>query len=163
MRRPFVGGNWKMNGSAESGQDFMSEMSRRRASAHTVETVLFPPFTIMAGLSGAASAAGVQLGSVFDFLAPVKAAELILFTKQFNTLIRAGVPMLSLLKVLVEQTEHPKLRTILESIHRDIKEGSSLNDAFRRHQNVFSPLHHKPAETNLHNQPVFHLNCRLLT
>ncbi len=42
--------------------------------------------------------AGVQLGSVLDFLSPVKAPELILFTKQFNTLIRAGVPMLSLLK-----------------------------------------------------------------
>ncbi len=87
------------------------------------------------------ASAGVQLGSILDFLSPVKAPELILFTKQFNTLIRAGVPMLSLLKVLEEQTEHPRLRTILDSIHRDIKEGSSLNDAFRQHQKVFSPLY----------------------
>ncbi|MCP4631015.1 MAG: type II secretion system F family protein [bacterium] len=88
-----------------------------------------------------AAAAGVKLGSAFDFLSPVKAAELILFTKQFNTLIRAGVPMLSLLKVLEEQTEHPRLRKILGIIHRDIKEGSSLNEAFRPHSKVFSPLY----------------------
>ena len=85
--------------------------------------------------------AGGQLGSALDFLSPVKAAELILFTKQFNTLIRAGVPMLSLLKVLEEQTEHPKLRRILGIIHQDIKEGSSLNEAFRPHSKVFSPLY----------------------
>ncbi|NNL76368.1 MAG: type II secretion system F family protein, partial [Desulfobacterales bacterium] len=71
----------------------------------------------------------------------VKAPELILFTKQFNTLIRAGVPMLSLLKVLEEQTEQPKLRKILGTIHQDIKQGSSLYDAFRRHPKVFSPLY----------------------
>ncbi|CAB1061464.1 Type IV fimbrial assembly protein PilC [Olavius sp. associated proteobacterium Delta 1] len=86
------------------------------------------------------AAAGFQLGSVLDFLSPVKAPELILFTKQFNTLIRAGVPMLSLLKVLEEQTEHPRLSKILGIIHRDIKEGSSLHEAFRRQPGVFSPL-----------------------
>jgi type IV pilus assembly protein PilC len=84
---------------------------------------------------------GFQLGQILDFLTPVKAPELILFTKQFNTLIRAGVPMLTLLKVLEEQTEHPKLRKILGSIHEDIKEGSSLHEAFRRHPKVFSPLY----------------------
>lgn len=87
-----------------------------------------------------AAGAGVQLGSLLDFLSPVKAPELILFTKQFNTLIRAGAPMLSLLKVLEEQTEHPRLRKILRIIHRDIKEGSSLHEAFRRQPGVFSPL-----------------------
>ncbi|MEJ2170008.1 MAG: type II secretion system F family protein, partial [Desulfobacterales bacterium] len=79
--------------------------------------------------------------SIFDFLSPIKAPELILFTKQFNTLIRAGVPMLSLLKVLEEQTEHPQLRRILGTIHRDIKEGSSLQEAFRKHPKAFSPLY----------------------
>jgi type IV pilus assembly protein PilC len=84
---------------------------------------------------------GIQLGKIFDFFSPIKAPELILFTKQFNTLIRAGVPMLTLLKVLEEQTEHPKLRKILGTVHQDIKEGFSLYDAFRRHPRVFSPLY----------------------
>ena len=56
---------------------------------------------------------GAQLRRILDFFSPVKAPELILFTKQFNTLISAGVPMLTLLVVLQEQTEHPGLRKIL--------------------------------------------------
>ena len=87
------------------------------------------------------AASGVKLGSILDVFSPVKAPELILFTKQFNTLIRAGVPMLSLLKVLEEQTEHPRLRNILGVIHQDIKEGSSMFNAFNRHRKVFSPLY----------------------
>ena len=82
-----------------------------------------------------------KLADMLEVFSPVKAPELILFTKQFNTLIRAGVPMLSLLKVLEEQTEHPRLRKILGTIHQDIKEGSSLFDAFSRHRKVFSPLY----------------------
>jgi type IV pilus assembly protein PilC len=84
---------------------------------------------------------GVKLGSMLEVFSKIQAPELILFTKQFNTLIRAGVPMLSLLKVLEEQTEHPKLRKILGVIHLDIKEGSSLFEAFDRHRKVFSPLY----------------------
>jgi len=88
-----------------------------------------------------AAVSGAQLRSLFDSFSSIKAPELILFTKQFNTLIRAGVPMLSLLKVLEEQTEHPKLRKILGTIHQDIKEGSSLHEAFRRHPYAFPPLY----------------------
>jgi type IV pilus assembly protein PilC len=79
--------------------------------------------------------------NILEFLSPVKAPELILFTKQFKTLNHAGVPMLSLLKILEEQTEHSGLRRTLGVIHRDIKEGFSLYEAFSRHRKVFSPLY----------------------
>ena len=79
--------------------------------------------------------------SVMDLLAKVRAPELILFTKQFKTLIRAGVPMITILQVLEDQTENPKLRKILGVIHQDIREGASLYDAFGRHNRVFSPLY----------------------
>ncbi|MGD8650344.1 MAG: type II secretion system F family protein [Desulfobacterales bacterium] len=88
-----------------------------------------------------AAVSGVQMRSFFDFFSPIKAPELILFTKQFNTLISAGVPMLTLLKVLQEQTEHSGLRRTLDTIHQDIKEGASLYEAFRQHPKVFSPLY----------------------
>jgi type IV pilus assembly protein PilC len=71
----------------------------------------------------------------------VKTPELILFTKQFKTLIRSGVPMLTLLQVLEDQTENKKLRLVLNRIHQDIRDGASLYDAFRRHPNVFPPLY----------------------
>ena len=79
--------------------------------------------------------------SLRDLFSRVKAPELILFTKQFKTLIRAGVPMITILQVLEDQTENPKLQRIIGVIHRDIREGASLYDAFSRHRSVFSPLY----------------------
>jgi type IV pilus assembly protein PilC len=88
---------------------------------------------------GAAPAAGATGAS--GLFAGVKTPELILFTKQFKTLIRSGVPMLTILQVLEDQTEHKRLKSILGRIHQDIREGASLYDAFRRHPSVFSPLY----------------------
>jgi type IV pilus assembly protein PilC len=76
-----------------------------------------------------------------NFLAPVKTTELILFTKQFKTLIRSGVPMLTILQVLEEQTENKRLQAILAAVHQSIREGANLYDAFRSHPQVFSPLY----------------------
>lgn len=88
---------------------------------------------------GAAPSGGPK--GAFSFFTGVKAPELILFTKQFKTLIRSGVPMLTILQVLEEQTEHKLLKSILGRIHQDICDGASLYDAFRRHPGVFSPLY----------------------
>ncbi len=85
--------------------------------------------------------AGLQKSSLTGWMSSISTPDLILFTKQFRTLIRSGVPMLTILQVLEEQTEKPRLRNILAAIHRDIREGSSLYDAFRRHPEVFSPLY----------------------
>jgi type IV pilus assembly protein PilC len=87
------------------------------------------------GRSQSASGAGLSLFS------SVGTPELILFTKQFKTLIRSGVPMLTILQVLEDQTENKRLRPVLGRIHQDIREGASLHDAFRRHPSIFSPLY----------------------
>ena len=71
----------------------------------------------------------------------IKTPELILFTKQFKTLIKAGVPILKLLKVLENQTDNAALKDIAFSIGQDIEEGASLYDAFRKHPKAFSPLY----------------------
>jgi type IV pilus assembly protein PilC len=84
---------------------------------------------------------GLQLSKIRERFSPIKAPELILFTKQFKTMINAGVSMMNMLEILEEQTENPKLRNILNGMHQDIKEGASLYDAFSKHRNVFSPLY----------------------
>lgn len=84
---------------------------------------------------------GFQFTKLRERFAPVKAPELILFTKQFKTMINAGISMLNLLEILEEQTENPRLRRILGHMHQDIKEGSSLHRAFSKHPSVFTPLH----------------------
>ena len=72
---------------------------------------------------------------------PIKTPELILFTKQFKTMLRAGVPIIKLLTVLEDQTQNVRLKRIVSSIAQDIKEGSSLYDAFRKHPKPFSNLY----------------------
>ncbi len=71
----------------------------------------------------------------------VKTPDLILFTKQFRTLIKAGVPMLTLLQVLEAQTQNAKLKRICAAMARDIREGATLFDAFKKHPDTFSKLY----------------------
>ncbi len=84
------------------------------------------------------------LAPLFTFLGrlrSVKPQELILFTKQFRTLIRAGVPMMTLLHTLETQTEDPLLSKITITMIQDISEGASLHDAFQKHPRVFPNLY----------------------
>jgi type IV pilus assembly protein PilC len=74
-------------------------------------------------------------------LTTIKPPELILFTKQFKTLIRAGVPILKVFKVIENQTENIALKDIILSVSQDVEEGAALHDAFRRHPKAFSPLY----------------------
>ena len=83
----------------------------------------------------------IELSGIQEALTQIKAPELILFTKQFNTMIKAGVSMMRLFEVLVDQTENPKMKKVLKAMHRDIKEGASLFEAFSKHPRVFSPLY----------------------
>jgi len=79
--------------------------------------------------------------SIEERLAFVRPWELILFTKQFRTLIRAGIPMMTILHVLENQTENLKLKKIITLIAKDINGGLGIYQAFRKHPNIFSPLY----------------------
>ncbi len=74
-------------------------------------------------------------------LFPIKVPEIKLFTKQFKTMLRAGVPIVRLLQILESQAENFRLKTIINSMLHDIQEGSSLFDAFSKHPKIFSPLY----------------------
>ena len=87
------------------------------------------------------SLSGLQLSNIRERFSPIKAPELILFTKQFKTMFAAGVSMMNMLGILQEQSENLRLRRILGTMHQDIKEGASLHEAFSKHKKVFSPLY----------------------
>lgn len=71
----------------------------------------------------------------------IKPQDLILFTKQFKTMLNAGIPVLQSLDVLEAQTENTKLKAAIVSIAADIKSGTTLSKAFSKHQNIFSELY----------------------
>lgn len=74
-------------------------------------------------------------------LTPVKARDLILFTKQFKTMIQAGIAMIQILEIMIKQTENKKLKAALVSMLSDIKEGASLSATFKKQKHVFSDLY----------------------
>ena len=86
-------------------------------------------------------AGNVKKISFLAQLQGVPIRDIILFTQQFRTMLKSGVPILTLLKVLENQTENEKLQVIIDSINQDIRAGSTLNDAFRRHPEIFSNLY----------------------
>jgi type II secretory pathway component PulF len=75
-----------------------------------------------------------------DRFTPIKMPELILFTKQLKTMIKAGISIIHILQVMENQTENPRLKKIIVMMSQDINEGKSLYDAFRKHEDVFSKL-----------------------
>ncbi|UCH19611.1 MAG: type II secretion system F family protein [Deltaproteobacteria bacterium] len=87
------------------------------------------------------AAAGITLKSIQDQLTPIKTPDIILFTKQFKTMLRTGVAMLNILQILQDQTENPKLKNVLDTMRQDINEGASLYEAFGKHPKVFSNLY----------------------
>jgi type IV pilus assembly protein PilC len=71
----------------------------------------------------------------------VRARDLIIFTKQFRTMLRTGVPMMELLQTLERQTESRRLQAIIAAISVDVREGMSLHAAFQKHPEAFSKLY----------------------
>ena len=76
-----------------------------------------------------------------ESLASVKISNLILFTKQFRSMMQAGVPLLRLLQVLENQTENKTLKKVIAVISQDIKSGATLHEAMKKHPAIFSPLY----------------------
>jgi len=71
----------------------------------------------------------------------IKPRDMVVFSRQFATMINSGVPILQSLQVMCEQTENGKLRRALYSIRNSIEGGSSLFDALRRFPNIFDTLY----------------------
>jgi type IV pilus assembly protein PilC len=59
----------------------------------------------------------------------VSSTDFLIFNQQFNTLIKAGLPILKALDLLTESAAAPKLRPILEDVRRRVREGALLSEA----------------------------------
>jgi type IV pilus assembly protein PilC len=70
----------------------------------------------------------------------IKLNDLVVMSRQFATLIDAGMPVVQTLQSLVAQTENGMLAAILAQVQRDVSGGSSLQSALMRHPRVFNEL-----------------------
>jgi len=75
------------------------------------------------------------------FMQPkIKKKDLVIFTRQFSTMIDAGLPLVQGLTILAEQTENPTFRKLLKQVVGDVESGASLNEALKKHPHVFDDL-----------------------
>jgi type IV pilus assembly protein PilC len=67
--------------------------------------------------------------------------DLVLFTRQFSTMIDAGLPLVQCLEILGKQTENKGFAKIILEIKKDVEGGSTFADALRKHPKVFDNLY----------------------
>jgi type IV pilus assembly protein PilC len=82
-----------------------------------------------------------DLKSISFGQAKVGGKDLSIFTRQFATMINAGLPLVQCLEILGGQTENPTLRKVIEQVKSDVEGGSTLAEAMKRQKTTFSDLY----------------------
>ncbi len=71
----------------------------------------------------------------------LKAKTIVVFSRQFATMIDSGIPILRCLDILTNQQKEPTMREALEAVTNDVKSGMALNESLQKHPHVFSKLY----------------------
>lgn len=66
--------------------------------------------------------------------------EMAIFTRQFSTMIDAGLPLVQCLNILAEQSESKTLRAVTANVARQVEAGATLAESLRRHPRIFDDL-----------------------
>ena len=82
-----------------------------------------------------------DLFAAVAFMQPkVKNKDIVIFTRQFSTMIDAGLPLVQGLNILAEQNPNPTFKNILRQLTKDVEGGSTLAEAMKKHPKVFDNL-----------------------
>lgn len=76
-----------------------------------------------------------------SFGGSVKDKDIVVFTRQFSTMIDAGLPLVQALDILSTQVENKSLAKCLATIKNDVESGSTYADALKKHPRIFSDLY----------------------
>ena len=71
----------------------------------------------------------------------IKTRDVVIFTRQFATMINAGLPLVQALDILAQQTENKMLADVTRAVVYDVESGHTLADALRKHPKAFSDLY----------------------
>lgn len=71
----------------------------------------------------------------------IKGKDLVVFTRQFATMIGAGLPLVQALEILSKQTENKTFANIIGQVKSDVEGGSTFADALKKHPRIFSDLY----------------------
>ncbi|MCE5334219.1 MAG: type II secretion system F family protein [Desulfobacteraceae bacterium] len=68
--------------------------------------------------------------------------DVVVFVRQFATMIDAGLPLVQCLEILQEQQSNANFKRVIRQIKKDVEEGATLSDAVKKHPKVFDSLFH---------------------
>ena len=71
----------------------------------------------------------------------IKTKDIVIFTRQFSTMINSGLPLVQALDILSKQSENPALQEVTRQVVYDVESGHTVADALRRHPKAFSDLY----------------------
>lgn len=123
-----------VNAAGQTVTDVIEASSPDQAGERLAAKGLVPLRLTVQAARGSAAGKGAGRGKVTD-------QELILFTTQLSTMLRAGVPILRAVEILESEAENRRLKAVCHAMAEDIRGGLPLNTALRRHTDVFPPLY----------------------
>jgi type IV pilus assembly protein PilC len=75
------------------------------------------------------------------FKKKIKPEDVVIFSKQFATMVKAGLPILNVLGMLRDQLEHPELTKIVEEIRKNLEGGLTLSKCFEKYPDIFDNIY----------------------
>ena len=80
-------------------------------------------------------------GGLSLFKKKIKPEDVVIFSKQFATMVKAGLPILNVLSMLRDQLEHPELKIIVEDIRKNLEGGLTLSKCFEKYPKIFDNVY----------------------
>ena len=71
----------------------------------------------------------------------IKVEDVLIFSKQFATMVKAGLPILQVLSMLRDQLENPSLQEVIEEIRRSLEGGVTLSKCFEKYPKLFDNVY----------------------
>ena len=71
----------------------------------------------------------------------IKTRDIVIFTRQFSTMINAGLPLVQALDILSKQSENKGLQEVTRQVVYDVESGNTVADALRKHPKAFTDLY----------------------
>ena len=75
------------------------------------------------------------------FKKKIKPEDVVIFSKQFATMVKAGLPILNVLSMLRDQLEHPELKIVVEDIRKNLEGGLTLSKCFEKYPKTFDNVY----------------------
>ncbi len=130
-----------IDGKGKTASGVIDAESEKAARVKLRKIGIFPTTV---GVEGAKRKGGFSLSADIDlgkYFQNVSGKDLAGMTRQMSTLIAAQIPIVETLTALVDQSQNPKLKSILSAVKEQVIQGARLSDALAQHPKVFSTIY----------------------